>query len=140
MNNVKPVPTLSPKGYVRSIVEKTDRVVAHFFASDANQDYIYEGTIANCSILLQECGNDILQFRDRLRSTLERYLEKLYDSVTVQVWDDTQTNFSGRVNVSFSIEVTQAGERYDVANLLTLIDGKFEKITKLNNTGTAAYL
>jgi hypothetical protein len=140
MNPVKPIGTLSAKGYVHSIVEKTDRVIAHFFASDAHQDYIYEGQIANCAILLQECGNNILQFRERLRSVLERYLENLYDSATVQVWDDSDTNLSDRVNVSFAVQVTQGGERYDVANLLTLINGKFEKITKLNNTGSAAYL
>jgi hypothetical protein len=135
MEPIKPIATLSPKGYVKSIVEKTDRIVAHFFASDSSQDYIYAGTIANCSILLQECGNDILQFRERLGATLQTYMARLYDSVTVDVWDDTETNFTSRINVKFSIEVTQGGERYDVANLLTLIDGKFEKITKLNNTG-----
>jgi hypothetical protein len=140
MPSIKPYPSLSAKGYIYSIVEKTDRVIAVFFASDANQDYIHKGAIANLSILLQEAGNDILQFRERLRSTLERYLESQYDSVTVQVWDDTETNLSSRVNVSFSVQVTQAGERYDVAHLLTLIDGKFEKITKLNNTGSATYL
>jgi hypothetical protein len=121
-------------------VEKTDRAMAHFFASDANQDYIHQGSIANLSILLQECGNDILQFRDRLRATLEQYLENLYENAVVQVSDDTDINQSSRVNVNFSAQVTQGGERYDVAYLLTLIDGKFEKITKLNNTGSATHL
>lgn len=140
MSTIKPLASLSAKGYIYSIVEKTDRLMAIFFASDTHQDYIYEGSISNLSIILQESGNDILQVRERLRSTLERFMGNHYDTVVVMVLDDTETNFSSRINITISITVTEEGERYDVANLLTLIDGKFEKITKLNNTGNINYL
>jgi hypothetical protein len=137
MNNVKPVPTLSAKGLIYSIVEKTDTLIAHFFASDANQSYLYNGSIANLSILIQQAGNDIPRLKESIRTTLERYLGRYYDVVVVNVEDDTETNPSNRVKIMLSALVTQGGERYDVSHLLSLIDGKFEKITKLNNTGSA---
>lgn len=140
MATIKPYPSLSSKGYIYSIADKTDRIIAAFFASDTNQDYIFSGGVSNLTILLQQAGHDMLRFCSSLRSALEQYLGNLYDSATVTVWDDTATNQSNRVNVTFSIEVTEGGQRYDVANLLTLIDGKFEKITKLNNTGNATLL
>jgi hypothetical protein len=139
MSTVKPYASLSSKGYIYSIVEKTDRLLAVFFASDANQDHQFKGTIANLSILLKECGNDMLQLRERLRASLEQYLGRMYEHVVVEVDDDSLTNPSSRVHVTVKIMVTEAGQRYDVGQLLTLIDGKFEKITTLNNTGKANY-
>jgi hypothetical protein len=140
MSSIKPYASLSSKGYIYNIVEKTDRLMAVFFASDANQDHQFKGTIANLSILLKECGNDMLRLRERLQATLENYLGRMYENVVVQVDDDTTTNYSNRVNMTIKIMVTEAGQRYDVGQILTLIDGKFEKITTLNNTGKANYL
>jgi hypothetical protein len=139
MSTIKPYASLSSKGYIFSLTEKTDRLLAVFFASDANQDHHYRGTIANLSIILKECGNDMLRLRDRLRATLEEYLGRNFDQAIVQVEDDTSTNPSNRVNVTLKIMVTEAGLRYDVGQILTLIDGKFEKITNLNNTGQASF-
>lgn len=135
MADIKPVPTLSAKGMVYSIVEKVDILMAHFYASDANQDYLHAGSIANLSILLQESGNNLPQLKERVRATLEQYLGRYFETALVDVRDDADTNFSNRVEMSISALVTQDGERYDVSHLLSLIDGKFEKITKLNNTG-----
>lgn len=138
MVSVKPLPTLSAQGLVTEIGKKTDSAIAHFFASDANQDQLYVGNIANFSMLLKLAGNDIIQLKESLRSTMEAYLGRYYDLVVVRVDDDTDVNFSNRIAIKFSATVTQAGERYDVANLLTIINGKFEKITKLNNTGSTS--
>jgi hypothetical protein len=137
MVDIKPLPSLSAQGMITEIVKKTDRAIAHFFASDANQDQLFVGNIANFSMLLQQAGNDIPRLKDQLRSTLETYLGRYYDLVIVSVDDDTDVNPSNRITLKFSAIVTQGGERYDVAHLLSLINGKFEKITKLNNTGSA---
>lgn len=135
MTTIKPVPSLSPKGYLTSITEKLDALMAHFYASDANQDHIHSGTISNLSIIVKEAGHNIPKFKADLQRTLEDYLGRMFDRVSVQVDDDIDTNDSNRVTVSYGIEVSQAGVRYDVAHQLSLVDGKFEKITRLNNTG-----
>lgn len=133
--DIVPVATLSAKGYVRSITEKLDTLMAHFYASDANQDHLFVGTIANLANLVKESGHDIPRFKNSLRTTLHDYLGRFFELVVVDVDDDTDNNFSNRVTVTVSAMVTQAGERYDLSHQLALVDGKFEKITKLNNTG-----
>jgi len=134
--SVIPVATLSAKGYVRSINEKLDSLLAYFFASDANQDYLHNGYIVNLSALLQQCGQDIIKLKERIRSDLTQYLGRSFDEVIVSVDSDNDQG-SGKVNITISALVTQEGIQYDVANRLSLVNGKFEKITKLNNTGSA---
>ena len=135
--SIIPVPTLSAKGYVISINEKLDTLMAHFFASDANQDFLHNGFIANLSILLQECGQDIIQLKERIRSDLTQYFGRFFDEAIVTVDDDSATTATGKVNLVITALVTQDGIQHDVANCLSLVNGKFEKITKLNNTGSA---
>lgn len=136
MTSVIPVPTLSAKGLVYGIVEKTDILMAHFFASDANQDFLYKDKIANLAILLQQAGNDIPKLKENLRISLQQYLGRYFEVVVVNVDDDIATNPSNRIELKISALVTQSGERYDLSTLLSLVNGKFEKITKLNNTGS----
>lgn len=133
---IRPLATLSPKGYITDITGKLDSLMAHFYASDANQDQLYAGTISNLANIVKEAGHDIPAFKTTLRQTLEKYLGRYFELVIVDVEDDTGINPSNRVNVTVSCRVTQAGERYDLADQLALVDGKFEKITRLNNTGS----
>jgi hypothetical protein len=133
---IKPVPSLSSKGYLRSITEKLDSLLAHFHASDINQDHIHHGTISNLAAIVKEAGHDIPKFKSELRRVLEQYLGRNFDMAVVEVDDDTDVNDSNRVNVTYSAMVSQAGQRYDLAHQLSLVNGKFEKITKLNNTGS----
>lgn len=136
MSNIIPVPTLSPKGMITEIVAKTDTLIAHYFASDAGQSYMSRRTIGSLAPLLQQSGNDIPLLKEKIRNSLESYLGRYYETVVVNVDDDTSTNLSNRIELKVSCKVTQGGEGYDVANLLSLVNGKFEKIRKLNNTGS----
>lgn len=134
---IKPVPTLSPKGYVTEIIAKTDSLIAHYFASDSRQSYVADGTIGNLAALVQQAGNDMALLKEKIQNSLQAYLSNYFETALVDVQDDTETNFSNRITMIVSARVTQSGEGYDVANLLSLVNGKFEKIRKLNNTGTA---
>lgn len=135
MANAKPIASLSSKGWITSITEKLDLMMAHFHASDANQDFLHAGSIANLAMLIKESGNDIPRFKHGLRTVLEQYLGHIFEMVVVDVNDDLEQQQSNRVHVSYAVMVTEAGQRYDLSYQLSLIDGKFEKITKLNNTG-----
>lgn len=130
------LPTLSPKGWVNDIAEKVDLAIAHFFASDSLQSQLYSpDEIANLPAITAQATNNMLKFQQDLRFTLERYLGRYYDNAVVQVQDDSATNPGGAVTMRLFAEVTVAGTSYSVANLLTTVDGKFEKIQKINNTG-----
>ncbi len=130
------LPTLSSKGWVNDIAEKVDMAIAHFFASDSLQSQLYKNDeIANLPAITARATNDMLRFQQDLRFALERYLSRYYDQATVQVQDDSQTNKGGSVTMTVYAEVTVGAATYVVSNLLTTVDGKFEKIQKINNTG-----
>lgn len=130
------ISTLTVKGRVVSIAEKTDQLIAYFFASDANQSLLFNGSITNLQDILQNFMHDIPGLKQGLRQALEKYLGAYYELALVDVGDDTATNKSNRISLFLKITVTQEGKQYSVANLLLLVNGKFEKIQKLNNTGS----
>lgn len=129
------ISTLSPKGRINSVPEKTDQLIAYFFASDVHQSYIFDGSITNLQDIIQLSMHDIPTLKQRLRTALEFYLGPYYDQVLVNVGDDIATNPSNRITIYLQITVTQDGKDYEVANELITVNGKFEKIQKLNNTG-----
>jgi hypothetical protein len=135
VTEVIPVPTLSAKGWVDSLPEKADVLISHFFASDAFQSSLYAGEIANLQVLIQQYMHDIDGLKQGLRNSLEKYLGRYYSEVTVDIADDTAVNPSNRISLMLNCMVVEKGRSYSFANLLSLVDSKFEKITKLNNTG-----
>lgn len=138
MATLAPVVTLGIKGVLRDPAEKVDALLADFWASDANQSFLFDGQIANLSYLLQQAGPDIISLQFNIRSALERHFEPHFETALVEVTDDTDENQSARITLRLAITVTQNGVRYDVSNLLSMVNGKFEKITKFNNTGYPA--
>lgn len=130
------VPTLSIKGWVDSLAEKVDILIAQFFASDSSQSQLYPaGEIANLQVLIYNNTNNIPGLQQDLRAKLEAYLSRYFDGASVDVGNDFKTKGSGNVTMHIYAEVTQDKTTYVVANLLSIVDGKFEKITKINNTG-----
>jgi len=130
------VPTLSVKGWVNSLAEKVDILIAQFFASDSSQSQLYPaGEIANLQVLIYNNTNNIPGLQQDLRAKLEAYLSRYFDGASVDVGNDFKTKGSGNVTMHIYAEVTQDKTTYVVANLLSIVDGKFEKITKINNTG-----
>ena len=130
------LPTLSVKGWVDGLAEKTDMLIAHYFASDSSQSQLYPtGEIANLQVLLYNNTNNIPRLQQDLRDSLERYLQRYFDGASVDVSNDFKTKGSGAVTMYIYAEVSQGNVNYVVANLLSVVDGKFEKITKINNTG-----
>ncbi len=138
MATLAPVVTLGVKGVLRDPAEMVDALLADFYASDANQSFLFKGQIANLSYLLQQAGHDMIKLQMNIRSVLERHFEPHFETVLVEVTDDSDTNQTSRLNLKLAITVTKEGVRYDASNLLSMINGKFEKITKLNNTGSIA--
>lgn len=130
-----PVISLSTKGVLISPTEKVDALLAYFKASDANQSYLFKGRIANLSILCQRSGNDIPTLKKSISDVLQDYMTPHFEQVQINIRDDIDTNETSRVNLYLSMLVTENGKTYDVNGLLSLINGKFEKITVFNNTG-----
>jgi hypothetical protein len=133
-----PVPTLSPAGWVFATAEKADFLISHFFEADYIQSYLYAGRISNIQWLIEQYGNDITNFSNQLRRTLDTYLGRYYQVVNIVITtDDNATNLTDKVSVGIQCDVTENGTTYSIGRLLNIQNSIVETIVKLNNTGSA---
>lgn len=130
------VPSLSVKGWVKTIPEKCDTLLAHFYASDVNQSLLYPKQVANVQGIIQRNMHDIPGLCQDMRSRLEQYFSRYFDQVIVEVVDDLETNLTDKVTIWVKIQITDDGRYYDGGYQISLVDSKFEKIVNLNNTGS----
>lgn len=130
------IPSLSAKGWVDALGEKADLLLAHYFASDAYQSELYPNAVANAQVLFARYNNNLPGLKTAMRQSLEDYLGNYYQSATVDIADDRETNNSSRINLILYIEIVEERSKYIFSNLVSSVNGKFEKIARLNNTGT----
>ncbi len=132
-DQITPVPTLSTLGYITDAVKKFDFLLSHFFLSDYNQTYLYKGHVTSLTRIIENSGNHIESTILGLTNGLKDYLKRYYLDADVKVTTpDTEVS---NIELTISITVTEAGSSYTFMRLLEAVDGKMQKIVKINNTG-----
>lgn len=136
------VPTLSTNGWVRAAADKADYLLAHTYASDKKQTYLYGTNVCNLQWLIEQFGHDMVVVCQELRRAYQLYFSRYYDSADVQVTSDTDPaynsvpNDSSNVTLRLVVNVTENGQNYSLAKLIEIADGKFKSIVNLVNQGT----
>lgn len=130
------VPTLSASGWITGTQEKADYLLSHFYESDKFQSYLYGDNVSNLQYVIEQYGHDVTLLTQRLRSVLQVYLQRYYDSVNIDLTsiesqDATQV---GKIQLRLYCSVTEGGKEYSFGRLIEAIDSKLERITKINNT------
>lgn len=140
LNNTIPVPTLSTLGWVRTVAEKIDFLLAHFFYSDQFQTTLYGNNVSNFQAILEQYGNDVTGAANAVRDTLTRYLGRYYQSVNVNTSTSLEdaSKSSSRMVMVLSIFFTENGVEYNAATEVTSIDGRFKEFTRINNLQSAS--
>lgn len=136
---VTPVPTLSAGGWIVTQQQKADYLMAYFYESMYNQTYVFAGQITSIQYIIEQNSGNIAKTCDALRTALEQYLKRYYDSVIVQVTSDDVTagNPSSLVNLTLYISVKEDGEMYGFSQLISMSNSKFLKAVSINNNGVA---
>jgi len=131
-----PVPALS--GWITTPSLKADYLLACFFASEASQSYCFNGRITSLPGLVQQYGNNNLQFQDRIKTAIATMLEGYFDNVFVDATvKTTDTQQAGRMDVTVSIDVVDNGTTLSLGYLAKMLNGVTQEIINLNNTGVA---
>jgi hypothetical protein len=131
------IPSLSAAGWIRSPAEKADALFSHFYESEKSQTYLYGTNVSSLPWIVEQYGHDINLLSVQLRSSLEFYLGRFYDSATVQITtDDKENNINLRITMSVYCSVIEEGKQYSFGKLLHLKNSKIERIMKLNNNDT----
>lgn len=128
-----PIPSLSSNGWVTAQAQKADLLMAHFFASDALQSYLYINNVSSLPYIVEQAGDDIITLTQQLRLTLEKYLGRYYDLVDVDITNVDDPLDSSKVNLNLYIKATDNGKDYVFAKLIETVNGKLSKIVNLNN-------
>lgn len=137
-NSIIPVPSLSTSGWVTSLHQKADLLLAHLFAADKSQTFIYKGQVTSMQWLVQQYSNDPNKMANEMQDALGIYFLRYYPDpnpiveVSVMNIDPTTTN---AVNLNIWIQVIENGQTYSIAQLLNIVDSKFTLITNAINNG-----
>ena len=134
------VPTLSSAGWVRSPAEKADFLLSHFYESDKFQTYLYGKNVANLQWLIEQHGHNITKLCSEIRLTLEQYLGRYYEAVSIEVVSNDQTGTAGdtesnSVQLRVFCQVTENGKDSSFGRLMMQTNSKFQSVVKLNNLG-----
>ena len=132
-----PVPTLSTAGWVTSPNEKADSLMAHFYASDKFQSYLYFGQVTTVQWLIEQYGHDIPTLVSQMKAALEVYLGRYYDSVNVDMSSDdsVETVVGNEVELKVYATVSENGKEYSFGALIVAANSKVLRVSKLNNVG-----
>lgn len=136
MDKIVPAPSLSASGWITNIVEKTDTLVAHFFAAEKSQNGSYvDEAVTSLAWIIQEYGHDPLSCATQLQRRIEGYLGRYFETANVlaEIDNTAEQEATGRTNIRLTMTVTQLGKEYSVASLVETANNKVVNIIKLNN-------
>ena len=132
-----PVPSLSLLGWVDAAAQKADLLISHIFEADKSQTYIYGKQVTSLQWIIEEYGSDILTVCRELRSAIESYLNRYYDTALVEVTsNDSPTLNTSSITLNLYCKVTEGGQEYSFGKLLEITDSKIAKIMNFNNNET----
>jgi len=131
------VPTLTTDGFVQNIGPLADRLLSYFLVSEYSQSNIYYGKISSLAYLVYKYGSDPQQMNIEIQRTLQTYLDRHFDSVTIRVTieDDPENPDSGQYGLRLDIQVSKDGERYSLGKEVSVINSKLVSLMDTLNNG-----
>lgn len=130
-----PLPTLSTSGFVRQPAEKIDFALSHFVYADGAQSSLYGSNVSSLQVVLERNSGSIDATVSDLKNTLQSYLQKYFDSVSIDAKyseEDSSSSMS-KINIQLSIVVTVDQVEYEVTKVIKTINGRFKEFINLNN-------
>lgn len=99
---IRLVPTLDGDGWIRhGNKDKIDRLLAHFFTTDAGQTSMYYGAIGTYQSISANNSSDLGMFRDTLERYLITYIGKHIENYKVDVY---VTDLSGNIKDNHELD------------------------------------
>ena len=131
----KKVPTLSAAGFVSEIAGKLDNLMVYFFTSEYSQTNIYAEQITSLQYIVQQHGNDPLQLRMLIKSSLDKYLGRHFDTVSVDAYTNVGEGNAdtARFTLTIDVDVAENGNTYSLGKEISVINSKISNLVdKLN--------
>lgn len=134
-----PVPTLSTSGFVETLGEKLDRLLAYFCVSESNQSDLFRYKVSSLSGLVAEYGDEPGSLCSAMKNTLTDYFSHYFDQVEVDVTYkyDNEKQQAGRYSLFTDLVAkdSESGERRHLFREIKMNGSLFLAIAKINDDG-----
>ena len=133
----KAIPTLSDKGFITTLPETVDYILAYFFETDALQNYLYSNSNTCFAGILSQYPTDMIGLQSALQTALEVMFNRYTDNTVldISIVPNTSGDTAGSMNIRIGIQVTQGDQVYSANKLISLVNSKFISLTDYINTG-----
>lgn len=130
----KPVPSLTSAGWLETIAEKADALMANYLTSDYSQTHCYKGQVTSLAYHIKEYGDDMLILEKRVRADLTKYLNRYFDNTDVSVTTSVPYELEPeKVNLQIDVIVFQDSLKYSLGREIQTVSDKVVNVFKINN-------
>ena len=129
----KVLPTLTVDGFVHSVPQTCDYLLAYFFLSQYSQSNLYYGKISSLAYIIQENGHDEQTMLLRIQSTLTTLFNRYFDSVEVSANITRAEDNEAQYEIVTELIVRRGDISYNVGRQVSLINSVVQNIAELNN-------
>ena len=129
----KVLPTLTVDGFVHSVPQTCDYLLAYFFLSQYSQSNLYYGKISSLAYIIQENGHDEQTMLLRIQSTLTTLFNRYFDSVEVSANIKRNEDNEAQYEIVTELIVRRGDISYNVGRQVSLINSVVQNIAELNN-------
>lgn len=122
---MKTLPTLSSKGWIRTVEEQLDTVLTYYLSCNPSQTVLYNGVVVSLQYAIYRAAGDMDQLVRIVEDDLDRILTRYFpEGVSLSISYETVINTS-LVNLNLAATVTKDTQRYDLARAINGIDSTF---------------
>ncbi len=129
------IPTLSSKGWVKTIEEKGDFVLSYFITTEQSQSVLYQGKLISLQYLVQRYGNDEVTLQAEVGKALEQLMRGYFGESVDAVVDvaEADPNKPGQLTITFRCIVREDGREHSLGRRVQFLNSKLVDIIKINN-------
>lgn len=113
------VPILGPEGWVESGDKKLDRIMAHLYASDASQSYLFPNQVSSMAKVIKDNQGQLEVAKVEIQRMLMNYFSCYFDNVDVSVYI-YETNSFHKGELVLAAEMTdETGKSLQLHEVMT---------------------
>lgn len=131
-----PVPSISTHGWVTDPGQKLDRLLAYFFTSRHNQDYLFAGRVSSMQRILAENSYNPNKCIPAVEVQLNAFLKNYFSSVNITCAVIEPDSYQGSSNtLSILVEFSDSGITRQGGYQFNTSNSSFQKVAQVLNQG-----
>lgn len=132
MATIRPVPTLSSKGYIYTAEEKIDHLLAYALLSNASQTSLFRGEISSLQELIQRTQGDRISLQSQADMMFNRYFSRYFDDVQTEIAVLDDPTDGRKLRLRIFISVREGDRTISVGTVAQYMDGVFKGVVRIN--------